>query len=121
MQTQRYALTDGQWETLRPLLPPNKPSGRPPKDHRLVLDGILWVLHTGAPWRDLPDRFGPWQSVYHRFNLYRRQGIWAGILERLQRHAELDHSQWNIDGTVVRAHRAAAGAKKKPAAARRAG
>ena len=121
MRTQRYALTDGQWEALRPLLPPDEPTGRPPKDHRLVLDGILWTLPTGAPWRDLPDRLGPWRSVYHRFDLYRRRGIWAVVLGRLQRRAELDRSQWNIHGTVVRAHRAAAGAGEESAATRGAG
>lgn len=116
MQTTRYALTDGQWERLRPLLPPDKPTGRPPNDHRATLDAMLWVLHTGAPWRDLPERFGPWQSVFDRFNRYRKQGVWDRILDALLRQAELDHSQWNLDGTVIRAAKAAAGAKKNPVA-----
>ena len=109
----RYALTNGQWDVLRPLLPPGTPGGRPPADPRRLLDAMLWVLHTGAPWRDLPERLGPWQTAYHRFNAYRRDGTWDRVVETLQRAAAVDHAQWNIDGTVVRAARPAAGAKKK--------
>src|SRR5687768_11506782 len=59
---QRHGLTDREWASLRPLLPPSPRTGRPPKDHRLVLDGLLWLAKTGAPWRDLPERFGPWRK-----------------------------------------------------------
>ena len=79
-----------------------------------MLGGMLWVLHSGAAWRDLPERFGPWQSVYDRFNRYREQGVWGAVLRRLQAQAELGHSQWDLDGTVVRAARPAAGRKKIP-------
>ena len=113
MHAPRYALTDPQWDRLRPLLPSPRPTGRPPTDPRQVMDAILWVLHTGAPWRDLPDRFGPWQTAYHRFNRYRKDGTWDRVAERLTRDATLDHAQWNIDGTVVRAAKPAAGAKKQ--------
>ena len=72
----RGDLTDDQWR-LRPLLPPQKPgTGRPGKDHRTVINGILWVLRTGAPWRDLPERFGPWATVASRFYRWRKQGLW---------------------------------------------
>jgi transposase len=118
MQTRRYALTDTQWERLRPLLPEGKPTGRPARDSRHLLDAMPWVLHAGAPWRDLPERFGPWQTAYHRFSLYRKVGVWQRVLETLQSQAGLDHSQWNLDGTVVRAARPAAGAAKKKSAAR---
>src|SRR5438876_574763 len=64
----RDTLTDRQWERLQPLLPPQKPkTGHPAKDHRLVLNGILWVLRTGAPWRDAPPAYGPWQTLSTRF------------------------------------------------------
>jgi transposase len=72
------------------------------------------LAKTGAPWRDLPERFGPWRTAYHRFNRYRKDGTWGRVLEALTRAADLDHSQWNIDGTVIRAARSAAGAKKNP-------
>src|SRR5436190_12929943 len=117
MQDQRYALTDGQWEALRPVLSPDEPTGRPPKDHRLILDGILWILHTGAPWRDLPERFGPWKTVHGRFNRWRQQGLWDRILIALQARAndrgDIDWEMFCVDASVVRASRAAAGAQKK--------
>ena len=64
----RHELTDEQWDRLEPLLPPQRPAtGRPAKDHRMVLNGILWILRTGAPWRDLPERYGSWKTIYSRF------------------------------------------------------
>jgi transposase len=112
----RATLTDAQWERLRPLLPPQKPrTGRPAKDHRLVLDGILWIMRTGAPWRDLPPRFGPWQTVATRFYRWRATGIWDALLVALQQAADvLGRLDWGIhyvDGTTVRAHQHAAGAR----------
>ena len=113
----RHELTDGQWEALEPLLPPRRPpTGRPAKDHRTVLNGILWVLRTGAPWRDLPERYGPWQTVYSRFRRWREAGVWDRVLSALQTEAahegELDDTLAMIDGTSVRAHHQAAGAKR---------
>jgi transposase len=75
----RSELTDSQWKRLRPLLPPQKPptgTGRPAKEHRTVLEGMLWVLRTGAPWRDLPLRFGSWETVSSRFYRWRWAGVW---------------------------------------------
>jgi transposase len=81
-----------------------------------VLNGILWVLRTGAPWRDLPERYGPWQTVYSRFRRWREAGVWDRLLRELQREAAhddtLDDSLAMIDGTSIRAHQHAAGAKK---------
>jgi transposase len=113
----RHALTDAQWARLAPLLPPQKPkTGRPAQDHRQILDGILWILRTGAPWRDLPERYGPWGTVSSRFYRWRQAGLWARILTALQREAdaqgELDWQEHFVDGTIVRAHQHAAGAKK---------
>ena len=109
-------LTDAQWEALRPHLPPAKPrTGRPNTDHRTVVEGILWILRTGAPWRDLPDRYGSPGTVSSRFYRWRQAGVWARVLTALQRLADaegrLDWTLHFVDGTTVRAHQHAAGAK----------
>src|SRR4051794_10426380 len=86
MKTRRLALTDAQWRRLSPLLGKDQSSrrpGRPARDHRLMIDRCLWVLRTGAPWRDLPRRFGPWQTVYHRYHRWTADGTWPLILSRL--------------------------------------
>ncbi len=116
----RHELTDDQWDQLAPLLPPQRPrTGRPARDHRTVLNGMLWIVRTGAPWRDLPDRYGPWQTVYSRFRRWREAGVWEQVLRTLQTEAAfddtLDGSLAMIDGTNVRAHQQAAGARKKGA------
>ncbi len=112
----RRDLNDEQWERLRPLLPPQKPRiGRPAKDHRTVLNGILWLLRTGAPWRDLPSKYGSWQTVASRFYRWRRAGVWQDVLQSLQQQADAaGHLCWDqhfVDSTVIRAHQHAAGAK----------
>ena len=114
----RHQLTDEQWALVEPHLPrSNARTGRPPKDLRLMLDGVLWVLHTGAPWRDLPERFGPWQTVYDHFRNWRKGGVFAAIIEalqlRLDKDGYVDWDLWCVDGAHVRASRAAAGADKK--------
>jgi transposase len=114
----RHELTDEQWELLEPLVPQSTAkTGRPPKDRRLMLDGVFWSLITGAPWRDLPDRFGPWQTVYGHFSKWRRGGVFARIIEALQVKLDerglIDWDLWCVDGASVRAARAAAGADKK--------
>ena len=113
----RHALTDAEWAKLEPLLPTNHRRGHPFKGHRLVIDAILWVLATGAAWRDLPERFGPWQTAYDRFNRWRKDGTWDRIAAELLRQADeagaVDQTLWCLDGTTVRASRAAAGARKK--------
>jgi transposase len=112
----RQQLTDQQWERLRPLLPPQKPkTGRPAHDHRRMLEAILWLARTGAPWRDLPRELGRWQTVSSRFYRWRQQGVWAQVLAALQAQAdargELDWLIHYLDSTVIRAHQHAAGAK----------
>ena len=113
----RHELTDEQWGRLRSLLPPEKPKvGRPNLDHRRVVNGIVWRLRTGAPWRDLPERYGSWKTVYSRFRRWQQSGVWDGILGEVQAEeggrGNLDWSLHSVDGTVVRAHQSAAGAKK---------
>jgi transposase len=123
---ERHELSDAQWERLRPLLPPQRPAtGRPAKDHRSIVNAILWRLATGVPWRDLPAQYGPWQSVYTRFRRWQQAGVWDRVLAALQADGdakgELDWELHFVDGTVVRAHQHAAGAQKgaatKPSAA----
>jgi transposase len=114
----RHELTDEQWALVEPYIPVSKArTGRPAANRRIVLNGIFWLLHTGAPWRDLPERFGPWQTVYHHFAKWRREGVFARIVETLQvkldRRGLIDWDLWCIDGANVRAARAAAGADKK--------
>ena len=115
----RGELTNSQWERLQPLLPPQKPkTGRPAHDHRTISNGILWRLRTGAPWRDLPERDGPWRTVASRCSRWQQAGIWSQLLAAVQAQAEA-HGQlhWDVhglDGTMIRAHQHAAGAQKGP-------
>ena len=117
----RHELTDEQWLLVEPHIPRSKATrkkgGRPRRDPRRMLDGIMWVLATGAPWRDLPERFGPWQTVYDHFRKWRKSGVFTRIIEALQikldRKGLIDWDLWCVDGASVRASRAAAGAGKK--------
>jgi transposase len=116
----RYELEDEQWELIRDLLPVNHGQrGRQWKDHRTILDAILWVLRTGAPWRDLPEGYGPWQTVYDRFQRWRSEGLFDQLLQRLQirldADGKIDWDLWCVDGSSIRASRAAAGGGKKGA------
>lgn len=112
----RGDLSDLQWKLVEPLLPKQRRGGRW-NDHRVVLDGILWILRTGAPWRDLPERYGKWQSVHHRFNRWRKDGTFDRMLKalriRLDKKGLIEWDLWCVDGSSVRAARAAAGASKK--------
>ena len=114
----RHEVTDEQWKLLGPLVT-SKPAttGRPRRDARDMLNGILWILRTGAPWRDLPERYGPWQSVYEYFTAWRAAGIYDRILEilqiRLDSEGRIDWDLFCVDGSIVRASRSAAGASKK--------
>ena len=115
----RYELTDEQWALIEPQVPPAAPIGRRRVPPRTVWNGIFWVLRSGAPWRDLPERYGPWQSVYHHFNAWRREGVYERVLAalqvRLDAEGQIDWDLWCVDGTMVRASRSAAGAGKKGA------
>src|ERR671922_279661 len=117
----RHDLTNRQWERLQPLLPPQNPHpGAPPADHRRILNGILWIIRTGAPWRDLPERYGSWQTIASRFYRWRKAGMWARLFAVVQPHADaagqLDWAVHYVDGTIVRAHQHAAGARGGDAA-----
>ena len=105
----RHALSDAEWTALQPILP-NKPRGVPRVDDRRVISGILWVLATGAPWRDLPHRFGPYTTCYNRFVRWRRAGVWDRVLETLTDRNEADVQM--IDSTVVRVHQHGASVRR---------
>ena len=113
----RADLTDAQWAVLEPLLPKGKKPGRPPVwTKRQLIDGIRWRTRAGCPWRDVPERYGPWASVYGLFRAWQRDGTWAAILTRLQARADaagLITWEVSVDSTVVRAHQHAAGARKR--------
>ena len=114
----RHELTDEQWALVEPHLPRSTArTGRPAGDRRTQLNGIFWILATGAAWRDLPERFGPWQTVYDHFRKWRKGGVFATIIEALQvkldKDGYIDWEMWCVDGSSVRAARAAAGADKK--------
>jgi transposase len=119
MTVRRHELTGAQWARLAPLLaelaPERPPPGRPNKAHRRILNGILWKIRTGAPWRDLPARYGLWQTVYSRFRRWRQAGLWDRLFAAVQRQEDAaGHLDWTlqfVDGSVIRAHQHAAGAK----------
>ena len=85
--------------------------GRPPEDHRLVLDGVFWITRTGPPWRDLPEEFGKWLSVYRQFRRWTLAGLWELILSALNESEAVPDTVQMIDSTIIRAHHCAAGAK----------
>jgi len=86
-------LTDARWDRIVRLLPPQKPkTGRPNTDHRLILSGILWVIRTGCSWRELPDQFGPWETVHGRYTRWRKAGLWQQILDALKQPCPTDAS-----------------------------
>ncbi|BFL66111.1 hypothetical protein SKB0092_43960 (plasmid) [Roseomonas mucosa] len=110
-------MTEAQWRRLEPHLPPEKPqTGRPNAPHRRILNGILWVLRTGAPWHDLPRHYGPAGTVSSRFYRWRASGLWDRILSALQAEAdargEVDWDLHFVDATIIRAHQHAAGARR---------
>lgn len=115
----RHDLSDEEFALLLPLLPPERSGrkGKPYRSHHEVLNGIFWILHTGAPWRDLPRRRGPWKTVYDRYRRWCKCGLFQNLLDALEaraRRAErIDFEFSAVDGSNVRAHRCAAGARKK--------
>ena len=108
----RYELTDEEWNQIVSLLPPENSGkqGRPSKCNRTILNGIVRIARSGAPWRDLPERYGPWQTVYSRFRKWMEDGILDNIFRVLSLDAEL--SELSIDASIVQAHQHSAGAKK---------
>ena len=113
----RLLLTDEEWDLIADVFPEPAATGRPRRDARMVLDGVLWVLRTGSPWRDVPEEFGAWKTCWRMFDQWNADGTLVEILHRLQAAfvaaGALDRQLWCIDGTTVRAARCAAGGGKK--------
>lgn len=108
----RRRLSDAEWTFFQPFLIETGPKrGRPPGDHRRVLDGVFWIARTGAPLRDLPDDFGKWGSVYRQFLRWTRAGVWDLLLEALANSGSVPDTVQMIDSTIVRAHHHAAGGR----------
>jgi transposase len=113
----RHDLTDEEWALLEPLLPDRSPrKARPWKDHRELVNGVLWRTRTGSPWRDLPASYGCWKTIYNRHRRWSADGTWVRVLQELQRGCDMVEERWviAIDSTVVRAHHHAAGARMEP-------
>lgn len=107
----RGDLSEAEWRLLKDLLPPERGrKNRPALDNRTIVNGILWRIRTGAPWRDVPEKYGKWMTVYQRFRRWSRARIWAAVATTLAQ-AMADNSRHSIDSTTVRGHISAAGAK----------
>jgi len=110
----RHELTEDQWERIKGKLPPErrKTAGRPAKANRGMLNGMLYWLNTGVPWRDLPERYGSWKSVYTRFRRWTEQGVWENLLAALIEEDIVDESTLMLDSTTIKVHQHASGEKK---------
>jgi transposase len=107
----RHELSDHEWERIKDLLPPeNTGEGRPSKSNRVMFNGMLWIAKTGAPWRDLPERFGSWQTVYSRCRLWSKGDVFKNLFAHLS--SDADTQDFSIDSTSCKAHQHSAGAKK---------
>jgi len=109
----RDGLTEEQWNRIKGLLPPEKKVGvgRPAKDNRVMLNGIIYWLNTGIPWRDLPERFGPWKSVYTRFSRWSKQGVFEQLLNALIKNDIVDGTTLMMDSTINKVHQHGSGKK----------
>ena len=121
----RLILRDDQWERIAPhIIGDERTRGTSGRDNRLFVEGVLWIVRTGSPWRDLPEQFGAWNSVFRRFSRWSRKGVWQRIFDALS--TDPDFEYLILDSTIVRAHQHASGAQKgglkiRPSAARAAG
>jgi transposase len=112
----RGDLTEAEWRVLKELLPVERPlgmrgRGRPPQDNRNVINGILWRLRTGSPWRDVPEKYGDWNTIYRRFLRWSKSGVWESVATALA-ETMAESGDYSIDSTSVRAHLSAAGGKR---------
>lgn len=105
----RYDLTDFEWSVIEPLMPMDR-RGPKPRNNRRIINGMFYILRTGSPWRDLPERYGPYTSVYNRFNRWRKAGIWDKLMDAIVKAH--DGKVQMIDSSIVRVHQHASGVKK---------
>jgi len=108
----RRQLDERQWGKIQAVLAMDRRAGRPPKDNRNFVEAVLWWRRTGVPWRDLPDEFGPWKTVFNRFDRWSKAGKWSRLFDALQ--IDRDDEWHSIDSTINRAHQHAAGGKRGP-------
>ena len=106
----RYDLTDFEWSVIEPLLPMDR-RGPKPKNNRQIMNGMFYILRAGSPWRDLPERYGPYTTVYNRFNRWRKAGIWDKLMDAIVKAHDGDVQM--IDSSIVRVHQHASGVKKE--------
>jgi putative transposase len=108
----RYEIDDEQWTKIEGFLPGQEGQvGATARDNRLFVNGVLWILRSGARWRDMPERYGKWNSVYQRFSRWAKSGVWESVFQVLVQDS--DNEYLMLDSTIVRAHQHAAGSKKK--------
>ena len=108
----RLLMEDSEWAVFEQFIAAIRGrGGRPASNHRLVLDGIFWIARTGAQWRDLPEEFGKWSSVYRQFRRWTLAGLWEFMLETLNASGAKPAQVQMIDSAIIRAHHQAAGAK----------
>ena len=112
----RGLMTDDEWAYFEPFL--IRKGGRPPRNHRRVLDAVFWLMRTGIPWRDLPDEFGNWNSVFRQFRRWADSGVWDVIMDAIAGSGASDVALQMVDATIIRAHHCAAGGKGEPSATR---
>ena len=111
----RQEISDGLWAVIEPLMPSNPGRSRQWKDHRFPVESIAWIFRTGAPWRDVPERFGKWNSIYKRFNRWAEDGTWEMLLAEVQKQADAAGKiDWvvSIDSTIARVHQHGATLKR---------
>lgn len=107
----RHTLTDEQWAKIQSIIDPARPGPKPILGDRTFIEAVLYRAKTGIPWRDMPERFGPWKSVYNRFNNWSKAGIWELLFAALEVELHDDVEDSIVDATLVRAHMSAAGGK----------
>lgn len=108
----RLKLNDRQWRKIEAFLVADNHMGRPAKDDRMFVEAVIWWRRTGVPWRDLPSEFGPWKSVFNRFDRWSKTGKWQRLFEALR--DDIDAEWFSVDSTINRAHQHAAGGKGGP-------
>lgn len=104
----RHELTDAQWLQVEPLMPMQR-GPRAKRGDRNFVNAVMWRVRTGAPWRDIPERYGSWKTIYNRFARWAARGVWEQVFKRLQ--VDIDEAGSLIDSTTIRAHQDAAGGK----------
>lgn len=113
----RLRISDEQWKLISDVFPQPSVMGRPQRDRREIVDGVFWILRTGSPWRDLPEEFGPWETVFGCFDRWNADGTLDTMLQRLRAAridtGAIDEKLWCVDGSIVRAHRCTGGGAKK--------